>query len=66
MTYLNDAENAGTEFFYQKLSLPCKKGLTVIWPSDWTHTHKGIINEKQSKTIVTGWLSHYYENNISK
>ena len=65
MTYLNDVENAGTEFYYQKLSLPCKKGLTVIWPSDWTHTHKGIINEKQSKTIVTGWLSHFYENNTS-
>tara|TARA_R100000951_G_scaffold50893_2_gene42999 strand:+ start:3785 stop:4390 length:606 start_codon:yes stop_codon:yes gene_type:complete len=64
MTYLNDVDNAGTDFYYQKLSLPCKKGLTVIWPADWTHTHKGIINNKQSKAIVTGWFSYYYKDNI--
>ena len=58
MTYLNDVENAGTEFFYQKLKTPCKKGLTLIWPAGFTHTHKGIINKKNDKYIVTGWFSH--------
>ena len=58
MTYLNDVENGGTEFKHQKLKLPAKKGLTVIWPSDWTHTHRGIISKKEEKYILTGWYSY--------
>ena len=57
MTYLNDVEDGGTEFFYQKLKTPAKKGLTLIWPSEWTHTHKGIISKKKEKIIITGWYS---------
>ena len=57
MTYLTDTKNAGTEFKYQKKITDCKKGSTVIWPTDWTHTHRGIISKKQEKTIVTGWWS---------
>ena len=44
MTYLNDVSDGGTEFMYQKLISPAKKGLTMIWPSDWTHTHRGQIS----------------------
>ena len=33
MTYLNDVPNAGTNFKYQKLTTPAKKGLTLIWPT---------------------------------
>ena len=58
MTYLNDVENGGTEFMYQKLISPAKKGLTLIWPSDWTHTHKGQISQTQTKYILTGWLNY--------
>ena len=58
MTYLNDVENAGTEFFYQNLKTPCKKGLTLIWPAAFTHTHKGIVNKNNEKYIVTGWFSY--------
>tara|TARA_R110000823_G_scaffold215857_1_gene345435 strand:+ start:2803 stop:3384 length:582 start_codon:yes stop_codon:yes gene_type:complete len=58
MTYLNDVEDAGTEFYYQKLKTPCKKGLTLIWPAGFTHTHKGIVNKKKNKYIVTGWFSY--------
>ena len=57
MTYLNDVEDGGTEFFYQKHKTPAKKGLTLIWPSEWTHTHKGIISKKKEKIIITGWYS---------
>ena len=57
MTYLNDVEDGGTEFFYQKITTPAKKGLTLIWPTDFTHTHKGQISEKHEKFIVTGWLT---------
>jgi len=57
MTYLNDVEDGGTEFYYQKLKSPAKKGLTLIWPAEWTHIHKGQISRKNEKYIVTGWYS---------
>ena len=56
MTYLNDLEKGGTEFKYQKITTPSKKGLTLIWPTDFTHTHKSEIVNKE-KIIITGWLS---------
>lgn len=56
MTYLTDAEEGGTSFKYQKVTTPCKKGLTLLFPSDWTHTHKGE-KSNQHKAIVTGWLT---------
>lgn len=55
MTYLNDVPDGGTLFKYQKIKVPAKKGLTLIWPSDFTHTHKGEISKKE-KYIVTGWI----------
>ncbi len=58
MTYLNDVEDGGTEFMYQKITSPAKKGLTLIWPSDWTHTHRGQISQTHKKYIVTGWLNY--------
>jgi hypothetical protein len=58
MTYLNDVENDGeTEFYYQKLKIKPKKGLTLIWPTDWTHTHRGIPSKKDEKYIITGWFN---------
>jgi hypothetical protein len=33
MTYLNDVDDGGTDFLYQKLTTPAKKGLTLIWPA---------------------------------
>tara|TARA_B100000085_G_scaffold260023_1_gene263233 strand:+ start:305 stop:907 length:603 start_codon:yes stop_codon:yes gene_type:complete len=58
MTYLNNLKEGGTEWKHQKLKLPAKKGLTVIWPSDWTHTHRGVISKKEEKYIITGWYSY--------
>ena len=55
-TYLNDVEDGGTEFLYQDLILPAKKGLTVIFPTDFTHTHRGVISQKE-KMIITGWFN---------
>jgi hypothetical protein len=58
MTYLNDVTDEGeTEFFYQKVKVQPRKGLTLIWPADWTHTHRGITSPTQTKYIVTGWYS---------
>jgi len=58
MTYLNDVSDGGTEFMHQKLTSPAIKGLTLIWPSDWTHTHKGQISHTHKKYIATGWLNY--------
>ena len=57
MTYLNNVDDGGTEFYYQKITSPAKKGLTMIWPTDWTHTHKGQISYTKEKIILTGWYT---------
>lgn len=57
MTYLNDVPDGGTEFYYQDLYCPAEKGLTLIWPTDWTHTHKGRVSHTQEKYIITGWFN---------
>lgn len=58
MTYLNTLKKNGeTEFFYQKLKVKPKEGLTLIWPSDWTHYHRGIPSKLEKKYIITGWIS---------
>jgi hypothetical protein len=58
MTYLNDVTDAGeTEFYYQQLKVKPEKGLTLVWGSDWTFTHRGIPSPSQEKYIVTGWYN---------
>ena len=60
MTYLNTVEEAGeTEFFHQKIKVKPEKGLTLIWPADWTFTHRGLPAPVENKFIVTGWFSFY-------
>ena len=57
MTYLNDVEDGGTEFKYQNIKTPAKKGLTLIWPPYWTHTHRSQVSNTKEKYIITGWYS---------
>jgi hypothetical protein len=58
MTYLNDVTDAGgTEFLYQGITVQPRKGLTLIWPADWTHHHRGVVSPTQEKYIITGWFS---------
>ena len=58
MTYLHDIQvNGETEFLYQKLKVKPEKGLTLIWPADWTHQHKGCVAEIEEKYIITGWMT---------
>ncbi len=57
MTYLNDVSDQGeTEFYHQKIRVKPEKGLTLIWPADWTHYHRGIPSPSQEKWIITGWF----------
>ena len=59
MTYLNTINDGGeTEFYHQKFKAKPKKGLTLIWPADWTCTHKGIPSPTETKYIITGWYSY--------
>ena len=56
MTYLNDVKEGGeTEFMYYKLKVKPKRGLTLMWPAGFTHTHRGCPAPHEEKMIVTGW-----------
>ena len=58
MTYLNDVNDGGeTEWYHQKLKVKAVKGKTVIWPTDFTHLHRGITSPTEHKYIATGWFS---------
>lgn len=58
MTYLNTVtDGGGTEFYHQQKTIQAEKGLTVIWPADWTHTHRGAVSPSQTKYIITGWFN---------
>ena len=59
MMYLNECEDGGeTAFLYQKYNMKPEKGLLLFWPSDFTHTHRGIPSYKTEKKIITGWYSY--------
>jgi 2OG-Fe(II) oxygenase superfamily len=59
MTYLNTVNDAGeTAFYYQGLRVKPDKGLTLIWPADWTHTHQGVPSPTEEKYIITGWFNY--------
>jgi len=58
MTYLNDVEDGGSTYFnHYDLDIKPKKGLTLIWPAEWTHSHKGNVLKTGLKYIITGWLT---------
>jgi len=58
MFYLNDVDdNGGTEFQFQNYICKAEKGKLVIWPPYWTHYHRGIVSDSETKYIVTGWCS---------
>ena len=59
MTYLNDVQDGGgTDFKYQGKRPHARKGKTLIWPSDFTHTHRGEPSPTEEKYVATGWFSH--------
>ena len=59
MTYLNKIFDGGeTEFPNQNIKVKPETGKTLIWPADWTHTHRGIPAPTEEKYILTGWFSY--------
>ena len=64
MTYLNDVDikdGGSTLFSHFGLEIQPAKGLTLIWPAEWTHAHKGNLLKADSKYIITGWM--HFPNN---
>ena len=58
MTYLNDVREGGSTYFsHYDLEIQPRKGLTLIWPAEWTHAHRGNILKEGSKHIITGWIT---------
>lgn len=57
MVYLNDLDDGGTEFMYQNHIEKAEAGKLLIWPTDWTHYHRGQISNSKTKYILTGWYS---------
>jgi hypothetical protein len=60
---LNNNEGGETEFLYQKLRIAPEKNTMLIFPADFTHTHRGnMVLGENNKYIITGWFYvHDYE-----
>lgn len=59
MVYLNTVKDRGeTEFYYQHHFESAVEGKLVIWPSDWTHLHRGVPSPIETKYVLTGWFTH--------
>ena len=56
--YLNDIDEAGeTEFLYQNKIFAPKKNRLLVWPADWSHTHRGNPPiGSTTKYILTTWI----------
>jgi hypothetical protein len=63
--YLNDIDEAGeTEFLYQNKRISPKKNRLLLWPADWTHTHRGNpVIGNTDKYILTTWLQEIVKGN---
>ena len=60
MIYLNTVtDKGGTEFKYLNHTEDAVEGKIIIWPTDFTHTHRGVVSPTQKKYILTGWYSFY-------
>ncbi len=58
MIYLNTVTDGGGTYFdnYDRIT-DAVEGRVVLWPAGWTHCHKGIVSNTQTKYIATGWFS---------
>ena len=58
MIYLNTVtDDGGTYFTTYERTTAAVEGRLVIWPAYWTHTHRGIVSNTQTKYIATGWYN---------
>jgi uncharacterized protein YjiS (DUF1127 family) len=59
MIYLNDVDEGGeTEFLYQHKRIKAEEGKLLIWPAQFTHTHRGNMPISNTKYVLTGWIEY--------
>ena len=64
---MNTVNDGGeTEWPIQGVKIKPEKGLTVFWPTDWTHMHKGIVSPTEHKYITSGWYEFKYEDLVNQ
>ena len=57
--YLNDVEEGGeTEFLYHSRRIKAKKNRLVLFPSAYTHTHRGNPPLSGEKYAVASWVEY--------
>jgi len=55
--YLNDVEEGGeTEFLYQKTRIKPERNKLILWPTSYTHIHRGNPPLSGKKYVLTGWV----------
>ena len=55
----NDVTEGGeTEFLYQKCRFKPEKNTLLVWPSQFTHVHRGNPPLSNDKYIITGWVEY--------
>lgn len=57
IVYLNDVDKGGeTEFKHQGVRVEAKKGRLAMFPSFWTHEHRGRVPLSGDKYILTSFM----------
>ena len=56
----NEFEGGETEFLYQKCRFKPEKNTLLVWPSQFTHVHRGNPPLSNDKYIITGWIEYGY------
>lgn len=58
MIYLNTVKDkGGTQFKYLNHTEDAVEGKLLIWPTDFTHLHRGVVSPTEEKYVMTGWYS---------
>ena len=58
--YLNTVtEGGGTYYPEYDRTINAVEGRLCIFPAFWTHSHKGIVSDTQTKYIATGWYVYH-------
>ena len=58
--YLNTVTDGGGTYYpeYDK-TVDAVEGRLCIFPAFWTHAHKGIVSNTETKYIATGWYIYH-------
>ena len=57
--YLNDVRSGGeTEIYYQRLKVAPRAGLGILFPTAWTHMHRGNVPVSSDKLIISSFFRY--------